>query len=90
MIKYKDPTAPSGFGFELTQSEMAQGKTCAFMTGPMGGVCGLADGTVYDLTDDHIAIRPEHEKELKWRIHKMHHAIGNFLDSPLPPDPTGE
>jgi hypothetical protein len=83
-----DPTHPSGKNTTLTPEEMASGHTVLFLTGPIGGTVVLGDGSAYDVTDDVIAIKPEHQRELELGIHRAHHAAGRFLDAPLPSSPA--
>lgn len=83
MLKHDDPNAPSGFRYELTQEEFDSGLTTAFFTGPISGTVGIP-GAAYDVTEDVIAVRPEHVEALQLAIHRTHHAAGRFLDAPLP------
>lgn len=85
MIKHVDPSSQSGFRFELTQEEHDAG-LAAFLTGPISGTVAIPSGAAYDVTEDAIAVRVEHIAELRTTIHKMHHAAGRFLNSPLPSD----
>lgn len=87
MIKHVDADSASGFRFELTQDEVDNGMA-AFMTGPIGGTIGLASGSAYDVSEDHIAVKVEDVEALQLAIHKAHHAAGRFLDAPLPSSPS--
>lgn len=75
---------PNRTNYELTAEEVAAGFSHVVITGPISGTISLADGSAYDVTPYHIAIKPEHADELHLAIHKAHHAAGRFLDSPLP------
>ena len=90
MIVTPDPTHPSGKNTTLEAHEIEAGKTVIYLPGPVQGTVVLTDGAAYDVTDDVIAVHPDHEAELCHTIHKMHHAAGRFLDIPLPPAPTKE
>lgn len=79
-----DLTHPSGVNYELTQEEFDAGYTVGTITGPIMGVIALDDGTVYDVNPPHIAVKPEHIKELGVKALKKHHAEGRFLHIPLP------
>jgi hypothetical protein len=79
-----DTSHPSGVNYELTQEEFDAGYTVALVTGPIQGAVSLPDGTVYEVSPPHIAVRPEHLDALRLAIHKKHHAEGRFLDVPLP------
>ena len=83
MIKHPDPSSPSGLRFELTDEDVAAGNSAALLTGPISGTMSLADGTAYDVTEEAIAVKPEHVAELEHAIHRAHHAAGRFLDAPL-------
>ena len=83
MIKHPDPNSPSGFRFEITPEDVTSGHSVALLTGPISGTMSLADGTAYDVTEDAIAVKPEHLNELQTAIHRAHHAAGRFLDAPL-------
>ena len=84
MIVTPDSTHPSGKHTAHTPEELAEGKIDILQTGPISGTIVLADGSAYDVSDDHIAVKPEHRDELTLAIHKAHHAAGRFLDAPLP------
>jgi hypothetical protein len=84
MIKHPDANSPSGFRYELEASDMAAGKSVAFLTGPISGTMPLSDGSAYDVSEEIIAVAPEHRDELHRAIHRAHHAAGRFLDAPLP------
>jgi hypothetical protein len=75
-----DPTHPSGKNTTLTPEEMASGHTVLFLTGPVGGTVSLAGGHAYDVTEDVIAVKPEHLHELAGSILKMQQATGKLLD----------
>lgn len=84
MIKHFDPASPSNFRFELTQEEHDAGFV-AFATGPLvAGSVSTIDGTVYDVTEDAVAVHRSHVGEMHLAIHRMHHAAGRYLDVPLP------
>ena len=72
------------YRYELTEDEVANGYV-AFASGPVGGTIEV-DGVEYDVTPDHVAVKAEHADELAYRIHRFHHAHGQFLETPLPGD----
>jgi hypothetical protein len=84
MIKHPDSNSPSGFRYELETSDVSAGRSVAFLTGPISGTMSLPDGSAYDVSEEVIAVAPEHVHELHRAIHKAHHAAGRFLDAPLP------
>ena len=84
VIKHNDATSPSGLRFELEASDVANGHSALMLTGPISGTMALSDGSAYDVTEEAIAVKPEHLDELQRTIHKAHHAAGRFLDVPLP------
>ncbi len=84
MIKHIDPTSTSGFRYELEATDVAAGKTVLMLTGPIAGTMSLSDGSAYDVSEEAIAVKPEHRDELHRAIHKAHHVAGRFLDVPLP------
>lgn len=59
-----------------------------FLTGPIGGLVAVPDGTTYDVGPAAIAVRHEHVEDLKVAIHREHHKAARFLTTPLPPDPA--
>lgn len=84
MDKHQDSSSPSGFRYELTEEDVANGLV-AFAPGPLvNGAVSLPDGTVYDITEEYIAVKHEHVGELHLAIHRMHRAVGRHLDVPVP------
>jgi len=53
-------------------------------TGPVSGPLSLADGTVYDVTPDHIQVHPHHVDHVNFGIAKMHEATGKWTVTGTP------
>jgi hypothetical protein len=79
-----NPDGSERFHYELTAEDMDAGRTVAFITGPIAGTMSMPDGEAYDVTDNIIAVKPEHVGHLHVAIHKAHHAAGNLLDVDVP------
>jgi hypothetical protein len=88
VIKHNEGTKPNGsvdYRYELTPEEFADGWYYGFIPGPVAGTL-VVNGTEYDCTPDHIAVKRGDADELAWSIQKFHHAEGRFLETPLPGD----
>ena len=78
MLKHDEGLNDDGsvkYRYELTEAEHDEG-FAVMMTGPVTGVFRLADGTEYDTTAPHIAVKVEHGPELAYLIHRARHHNG--------------
>lgn len=78
-VRNDDGSLREHYVFEESDKD-ENGELHVVATGPIGGLIELADGTVYDVTDHFIAVKPEHKDELHAAILREHHAAGRFLD----------
>ena len=87
MKVHTDPNTPLGTRHELTQEEFDAGIDAVLIVGTgITGVITLRDGTTYDISPYHVACKSEHVAQLQREIHKRYHAVGQFLEVPLPPE----
>lgn len=58
------------------------------LTGPVAGPVRTADGSIYDLTDDVIAIDPDHAGELNHHVALKHEELSRTLGERAPLGPN--